>query len=39
MTCDLTGELTPPVLAAVDVAVDRIHRILESENGGSPHVG
>lgn len=38
MTCDLTGELTPPVLAAVDVAVDRIHRILESENGGSAHV-
>lgn len=28
MTCDLTGELTPPVLAAVDVAVQRIHDLL-----------
>lgn len=28
MTCDLTGELTPPVRAAVDVAVRRIHDLL-----------
>ena len=28
MTCDLTGELTPPVRAAVDVAVHRIHDLL-----------
>ncbi|MBA3558570.1 MAG: hydrogenase maturation protease [Gemmatimonadaceae bacterium] len=28
MTCDLTGELTPPVRAAVDVAVQHIHRLL-----------
>ncbi len=31
MTCDLTGELTPPVLAAVDVAVRRIHHLLERD--------
>lgn len=31
MTCDLTGELTPPVRAAVDVAVRRIHHLLEKE--------
>ncbi len=31
MTCDLTGELTPPVLAAVDVAVRRIHHLLAGE--------
>ncbi len=31
MTCDLTGELTPPVRAAVDVAVRRIHHLLASE--------
>lgn len=31
MTCDLTGELTPPVRAAVDVAVQRIHHLLEKE--------
>ncbi|MEO8193194.1 MAG: hydrogenase maturation protease [Gemmatimonadales bacterium] len=29
MTCDLTGELTPPVRAAVDVAVRRIHHLLD----------
>lgn len=28
MTCDLTGELTAPVRAAVDVAVRRIHHLL-----------
>lgn len=28
MTCDLTGELTPPVRAAVDVAVRRIHDLI-----------
>ncbi len=31
MTCDLTGELTPPVRAAVDVAVRRIHHLLAGE--------
>lgn len=31
MTCDLTGELTPPVRAAVDVAVRRIHHLLNAE--------
>ncbi len=30
MTCDLTGELTPPVRAAVDVAVRRIHDLLNA---------
>lgn len=28
MTCELTGELTPPVRSAVDVAVRRIHDVL-----------
>ncbi len=42
MTCELTGELTPPVRAAVDVAVRRIHHLLDgsevrSENGGIPN--
>ncbi|MDQ3516670.1 MAG: hydrogenase maturation protease [Gemmatimonadota bacterium] len=31
MTCDLTGELTPPVRAGVDVAVRRIHHLLAGE--------
>lgn len=31
MTCDLTGELTPPVRAAVDVAVRRIHDLLATD--------
>ncbi len=31
MTCDLTGELTPPVRAAVDVAVRRIHDLLAGD--------
>lgn len=31
MTCDLTGELTPPVSAAVDVAVRRIHHLLSGD--------
>ncbi len=33
MTCDLTGELTPPVRAAVDVAVTRIHDLLKTQAG------
>jgi len=32
MTCDLTGELTPPVRAAVDVAVRRIRDLLRPIN-------
>ena len=32
MTCDLTGELTPPVRAAVDVAVRRIRDLLRPMN-------
>lgn len=30
MTCDLNGELTPPVRAAVDVALRRIHDLLRN---------
>ena len=35
MTCDLTGELTPPVRAAVDVAVRRIHHLLDENSKGA----
>jgi len=37
MTCDLTGELTPPVRAAVDVAVRRIHHLLADERREAMH--
>lgn len=32
MTCELTGELTPAVQAAVDVAIHRIHDLLHMES-------
>lgn len=32
MTCELTGELTPAVRDAVDVAIQRIHDLLQLES-------